>query len=660
MDTGAQENALESSPLPQRTVEELADRKRRIEQRSLSGQPASLFLLAFACAVAAPVLLTALVLAWFYMHTNVAVLPREELRQIVWTVMAAGAAIFAIALSLAFWAGSYLSRAIGRLRAAGIRLQNNETVPPVLTHVREINELGAIFVDAAAEAERRQAHLRSILATVPSAMIVIDSRGIIQSFSKTAEKMFECNAADMIGANVSVLMPDPDRSAHDNYIGHYLETGEKRIMGLARTVTGQRASGARFPLELHVGEANVAGQRLFTGFMRDLTEKLRIEQELLQTQKMEAVGKLTGGVAHDFNNLLTVIKGNLEMLEPTIDAEFHDLVRDTQEAADLAAQLTASLLAFGRRMPLNPKLADAGQLVTATGDILRRTLGEMIEVHTSIRTGCRTIVDGPQLQNAILNLAINARDAMIGGGTLSIGVSEAELDQDYAAIYSEVTPGRYVMILISDTGSGMTDEVKARAFEPFFTTKPLGSGTGLGLSSVYGFVKQSGGHISLYSELGKGTTIRIYLPRATADGASDIALPANVADLPRGEGQLVLIAEDDDRVRRVTAARLRQLGYQVREASNGPAALEIVKTNPAIDLLFTDMVMPGGMTGAQLASAAQSARPDLQVLFTSGYAEPELLRETETNSDKWLRKPYSAAALAQTLSSIFRPAEPVA
>jgi signal transduction histidine kinase len=450
-----------------------------------------------------------------------------------------------------------------------------------------------------------------------------------------------------------MLMPEPDRSAHDGYLNHYLTTGEKRIIGMSRIVTGLRRNGIRFPLQLHVGEADVEGERLFTGFMEDQTEKQRIEQELLQTQKMEAIGKLTGGVAHDFNNLLTVIKGNLEMLEPLLDDDNLELLRDSQEAADLAAQLTTSLLAFGRRMPLNPRLLDIGQLINSTGDLLRRTLGETIEIRTVITNACRAVIDGPQLQNAILNLAINARDAMSGGGMLSIEVSEVELDDDYATAYNEVFPGRYVMILTSDTGIGMSQEVRKRAFEPFFTTKPQGSGTGLGLSSVYGFVKQSGGHITLYSEPSQGTTIRIYLPCSSDSSGSFVHAPTDAATYPKGHGELVLVVEDDDRVRRVTVARLKTLAYKVIESVNGPTALAILEENPNVDLLFTDMVMPGGMTGAELAAQAQVKWPRMKILFTSGYAEPEVVRQADSKSGDWLRKPYAASELAHKLRTIF-------
>jgi PAS domain S-box-containing protein len=432
--------------------------------------------------------------------------------QAVWVLLASATALLSLSVFLAYWSAARLSNAIRSLQRAGSRYTGDHSSSTVDTEVKEINEVGLALTNAISRANRRQAQLESILATVPSAMVIIDRKGIVQAFSKSAAKMYGYTSEEICGSNVSRLMPEPDRGRHDGYISHYRETGEKKIIGIGRLVTGMRKNGTLFPVELHVGEANVEGETLFTGFMLDQTEKQRMEQELRQTQKMEAIGKLTGGVAHDFNNLLTVIKGNLEMLEDFVGEQERDLLRDSQEAADLAAQLTTSLLAFGRRMPLNPKRLDVGEMITATGDLLRRTLGETIEINTSIKKTSDAIIDAPQLQNAILNLAINARDAMPGGGRLTIGVSEVDLDEDYAAAYGDVKPGRYIMIAMTDTGTGMSKEVKERAFEPFFTTKPQGSGTGLGLSSVYGFVKQSGGHVALYSEEGHGTTIRLYLP----------------------------------------------------------------------------------------------------------------------------------------------------
>jgi CheY-like chemotaxis protein len=339
------------------------------------------------------------------------------------------------------------------------------------------------------------------------------------------------------------------------------------------------------------------------------------------------------------------------MLEGKItDRAQRELLSEAQEAAGLGAQLTQRLLAFGRRQPLSPKRVDIGQLVRDFGELLRRTLGETIELETDIKSGPHhAVIDPSQLQNAILNLALNARDAMPSGGKLLIEVAESALDADYAKVHPEVRIGRYVCLAITDTGGGMTKEVQERAFEPFFSTKPTGSGTGLGLSMVYGFVKQSGGHVLMYSEPGHGTTVRLHLPYAHPEiaGATQAALDVGTAFPAHGE--TVLVVEDDARVRRVTTSRLRQLGYHVIEADSGPSALEVVTRADRVDLLFTDIVMPGSMNGFELAEAVRANRPEVRVLFTSGYAEPELLARSETGSADWLRKPYAAVDLARKL-----------
>ncbi|QFY62756.1 PAS domain S-box protein (plasmid) [Rhizobium grahamii] len=507
-------------------------------------------------------------------------------------------------------------------------------------------------ISALKKAERaiksREAHLTSILETVPDAMVVIDQKGVVISFSKAAEKLFGMDAGQICGKNVSNLMPNPYRDAHDGYIDHYLDTGEKRIIGYGRVVTGQRADGSHFPMELHVGEATANGERIFTGFVRDLTSRLKIEEDLRQAQKMEAVGQLTGGLAHDFNNLLTVISGNLEMIDGKLpQGSLRDMIREAQDAAADGAKLTGQLLAFGRRQPLSPKQVDLGALVTSFSDLLRRTLGEDIKLST-VLTGAHfeALVDSSQLQNAILNIALNARDAMPKGGSLTTEVSRVRLDADYAKMYPEVRSGHFVLISMTDTGCGMTDEVKKRAIEPFFTTKDVGAGTGLGLSMVYGFVKQSGGHLQIYSELGHGTTIRIYLPALAEPKPAQTASPETAeVPLPRGT-ELVLVVEDDPRVKKVAVARLQQMGYRVLEADSGRRALEILAEHPGVALLFSDIVMPGGMTGDEMATEAIKQRPDLRVLFTSGYSEPALASKDVIPGAEWLRKPYTARELA--------------
>ncbi|WP_089175599.1 PAS domain-containing sensor histidine kinase [Bosea sp. AS-1] len=507
--------------------------------------------------------------------------------------------------------------------------------------------------NAQAALASRQSHLLSILDTVPEAMVVIDEAGIMMSFSKAAEKLFGYTADEVCGRNVKVLMPDPDRSRHDGYIGRYLATGERRIIGFGRVVTGQRKDGTTFPMELAVGEAAANGQRIFTGFIRDLTSRHRMEEELRQSQKMEAIGQLTGGIAHDFNNLLTVISGNLEMIERRLeDGRLRELLREAQGAADDGAKLTGQLLAFGRRQALNAKLTDIGELVSTFSELLRRTLGETIELQTVVTGHSLTaLVDTTQLQNALLNLALNARDAMPRGGRLKVEIARIRLDPDYVQMYPQVRLGDYVLISVSDTGVGMTEEVKQRAFDPFFTTKGVGAGTGLGLSMVYGFARQSGGHVQLYSELDEGTTVRLFLPAANPVSVPDAG---NVDPVPAAKpsaDECILVVEDDARVRRVVVARLEEEGYRVIQAANAKEALSLVAAHPEIRLLFTDIIMPGGMFGDELAREARLLRPSLKVLFTSGYAEPSLAGR-ELGEGSWLKKPYTARELASRLRGL--------
>ena len=510
--------------------------------------------------------------------------------------------------------------------------------------------------------EEREALLRSILETAPDAVITIDKYGIIQSFSAAAEKLFGYSAGEVIGHSVKMLMPAPHRESHDGYIARYLRTGEKRIIGIGRQVEAQRKDGSIFPMQLAVGEVKLGEAHIFSGFISDLTARVKMEQELRQAQKIEAIGQLTGGVAHDFNNLLTVIAGNLEMLERRLEgAEHREILGEAQEASRLGAELANRLLAFGRRQPLNPRPVDLNALVGGIVELLRRSLGETVEIETRLPGGLPMImVDSGQVENTLLNLAINARDAMPKGGRLVIETARAEIDADYAAAYADVVPGRYVTMAVTDTGTGMPPEVRQHAFEPFYTTKAPGAGSGLGLSMVYGFVKQSGGHIQLYSEVGHGTTVRLYL-REHAEESNTARQHAADSVGRAASGETILVVEDDPRVRRVSVRRLKELGYAVLEADSGPAALKVLDDKKPVDLLFTDMVMAGGMTGLDLAQEARRRRPDLRILLTSGYAEPAVIKSgLLTTNAGWLGKPYSIAQLDAKLRELLvqRSAQP--
>jgi PAS domain S-box-containing protein len=395
-----------------------------------------------------------------------------------------------------------------------------------------------------------------------------------------------------------------------------------------------------------------AQQRYVLAVLHDITERRQTEDMLRQSQRLESIGHLTGGVAHDFNNLLTVILGQADALAANLTAD-PALARQAEAilaAGERGAELTRRLLAFARRQPLAPKPVDINELVVGVQEMLRHVLGEQIEIQLVRGAGLwRATVDPAQLENALVNLAVNARDAMPQGGRLTIETGNAQIDEDYAARHGDVAAGRYVLIAVADTGVGMPPEVVARAFEPFFTTKAMGKGTGLGLSMVYGFVKQSGGHIKIYSEPGHGTIIRIYLPQSPEAEAEPLAPPPAAAECPQGR-ETVLVVEDDELVRAHAIGLLRGLGYRVVAAADGQAALAELRRRADIDLLFTDMVMPGGLSGRELAEAARAIRPGLKLLFTSGYSENAALHHRRlAPGARMLSKPYRQQELARIL-----------
>ncbi|NYE30820.1 PAS domain S-box-containing protein [Rhodanobacter sp. K2T2] len=388
-------------------------------------------------------------------------------------------------------------------------------------------------------------------------------------------------------------------------------------------------------------------------------ELIKTQDALRQSQKMESIGNLTGGIAHDFNNLLQVVSGNLQLLGNDVagNERAERRVQNAMAGVTRGSKLASQLLAFGRRQPLAPKVVNVARLIRDLDELLRRSLGEGIELETVIAGGLwNTLIDPGNVENALLNLALNARDAMDGQGRLTIEAGNATLDQDYAYRYPETTPGQYVMIAVSDTGCGMTPDIIEKVFEPFFTTKPEGRGTGLGLSMVYGFVKQSGGHVKIYSEPGHGTTIRMYLPRSTQ--AEDPLLDTESGPIVGGD-ETILVAEDDDAVRDTVVALLAELGYRVLKAKDAQGALTIIESGIAIDLLFTDVVMPGDLKSPELASRLRERLPQLAILFTSGYAENSIVHGGRLDEGvELLSKPYTHEALARRLRQVLDGRQP--
>jgi hypothetical protein len=390
--------------------------------------------------------------------------------------------------------------------------------------------------------------------------------------------------------------------------------------------------------------------------VRERTAKLlKAEASLRQSQKMEAVGQLTGGIAHDFNNMLAVVIGALNLIErrQSKGEPFGEMIAAAHDGAQRAAELTNRLLAFSRQLPLNPQIIDAGGMVKSMSELLRRTLGEEVRLETVLAGGLwETNTDINQLENAIINLSVNARDAMPNGGRLTIETSNAHLDDEYARAHDEVIAGQYVLIAVSDEGTGMTPETIEKVFEPFFTTKPVGKGTGLGLSQVFGFVKQSRGHIKIYSEMGQGTTAKMYLPRAfPVAGRGEAA--QRPSPTPAGSlNEVILLVEDDDRMREITVAGLRELGYTVLHSSSGARALQMLAERPQVSLLFTDIVMPD-MGGRQLADAALKMRPDLKILFTTGYTRNAVVHNGVLDPGvNFLSKPFTLNQLGKKVRDV--------
>ena len=533
----------------------------------------------------------------------------------------------------------------------GRHVEVSLSISPILSVAGKIIGISETVHDITERKQTRQAldqeieERRRIFETSNDLILVTDTSGNFIQVSPSVTAILGYQPSDMIGHSAVEFIHAEDLE-HTRKEMRAARRGQSKRSFETRYVNKE---GKAVALNWTGTWSEPVQRHFFIG--RDLTEKQAAEAQLRHAQRMDAVGQLTGGVAHDFNNILTVITGTIGILREAV-ADQPQLVTIADlidEAAERGANLTKHLLAFARKQPLQPLEIDVNALVLESAKLLHPTLGEHIEIAPLLAEDAWTaLVDPNQLTTAVLNLALNARDAMPNGGKLAIETGNVVLDESYANMHSELAPGNYVMIAVSDTGSGIPAALLERVFEPFFTTKEVGRGTGLGLSMVFGFVKQSGGHIKIYSEEGHGTSVKIYLPRAI--GLQQTTAEALVSRTVEGGKETILVVEDDTMVRRYVMTQIESLGYTTLEAANASEALRVVDEVPAIDLLFTDVIMPGGMNGRQLVEEALRRRPDLKTLYTSGYTENAIVHHGRLDSGVLLLvKPYRKAELARMI-----------
>lgn len=606
-----------------------------------------------------------------------------------------GALALAVSFLLVFWLWRMVSRPLRQLTGIGVSSAAAIRALDLRSPVREIQELSAALLrqvqardEIDDELRRNESSVRAILDTVPVGVVIAGPNGEVLDGNRQLERflgpetrkagsffhwplshadgapvreaelpVYRVLHGEVEMAEIECIAETADGSLHwIRKIAAPIRDASGAVVGaVASVIDIDREKRAEEILERQVAERTAELQNANRTLVAEMTSRQQAEQQVRQLQKMEAIGQLSGGIAHDFNNMLAIVMSALNMMERRLargEADYARYLEMAREGAMRAANLTKRLLAFSRQQPLAPISVDANKLVASMSDLLRRSLGPEIQLETVLAGGLwATHVDSNQLESAILNLALNARDAMEQQGRLTIETANYLLDEAYARQH-DVPAGQYVLIAVTDTGKGMSPEVLARAFDPFFTTKEVGKGTGLGLSMVYGFVRQSGGHIKIYSELEQGTTVKIYLPRFYGStNTADEEMPHETLK-PDGEGQLVLVVEDEDDVRVLTGESLRELGYRVIEAGSAAAALRELDANPQITLLFTDIVMPD-MNGRKLADEALKRRPDLRVLYTTGFTRNAVVHNGVLDPGvNFLPKPFTLQQLGAKLREV--------
>ena len=518
-----------------------------------------------------------------------------------------------------------------------------------------LEESGNVHKDLVELFRKSETMLLALLESATQAIISIDKGGRIVLANRRCEEMFGYTRQEMLGSSIELLLPENRRRVHMIERQDYFEKPHVRPMGIGMDLAGRRKDGKEFPVEVSLSYIETEAGIFGIAFVSDISQRKLLEEQLLHAQKMEAVGRLAGGVAHDFNNMLTVIAGYNRMILDELSAmdPLRGYAEEILKAADRAGAITNQLLTFSRRQIAKPRVIQLNMVIAQTDKMMRRLIGEDIHLNLRLPADVGNIKADPgHVEQALVNLVVNARDAMPQGGALTIETANVHLDENYVRTHMGVSPGEFVMMAVSDTGHGMDTETRRRIFEPFFTTKEKGRGTGLGLATVYGTVKQAGGDIWVYSEPGHGSTFKLYFPRVM-EPVSELTPGGDVGSTASNGQETILLVEDEDSVRELTLKMLQILGYRVLVAASGEEALKISRTHTSeLSLLLTDVVMPG-MSGRQLADAMILERPDLRVLFLSGYTENTVVHHGVLDSGvDFLPKPFSREVLGKKLREI--------